>query len=344
MKKSLLTAYGKSKFLHKPFYAHFYVTRRCNLQCPMCAVPAHGNRENELTIEEIRVLAENMQEIGLGTVVLTGGEPFMRPELNEIISAFSSRGMFVRLQTNGLLADEKNLRECFANGLDFLTVSLDSVQERKFDDFCGHAGLWKAAVAAIRTAVSIKPRGLHVVNTVVTRQNIDELADIATFVDSLGAYASLVPVHTAEHNPIRGDAAYLSLTAADKPRIEKSYRELIRLKKKGLRIGSSLAYLEDARAYLLNRNFRWKCDAGKDYFVIFDDGSISPCDEFPGIPTERGRNAAAVFHSQPFQNHCAEVRRECSGCIWGCWRETSLLLHDHRVTLERIKTYVRNLR
>jgi MoaA/NifB/PqqE/SkfB family radical SAM enzyme len=293
-----------------------------------------------LTIDEIKVVADNLKKIGVGTIVLTGGEPFIRKDLPDIIKAFSQRGLIVRVQTNGILVTEESLKACFKSGLDFLTVSLDSLDENKFDSLCGHKGLWQNAVNTIKMGAKLNPKALNIVNTVVSRHNIDELSEIVKFVDACGAYASLVPVHIAEKNLIRSNDNTMQFTQEDIPRIKKSYEEIFRLKKQGLKIGSSLKYLKDSLNYLLTGDYKWNCDAGSLYFIIFDNGNISMCDEFEGIDTERGRNIAKIYSSGSFKNACKKMKSACGGCIWGCWRETSLLIKSNQVIFERIKTFL----
>ena len=61
----------------------------------------------ECTLSEIEVIADNLADMGVAIVLLTGGEPFIRKDLPEIIYAFESRGVHVRMQTNGLAKKSK---------------------------------------------------------------------------------------------------------------------------------------------------------------------------------------------------------------------------------------------
>jgi MoaA/NifB/PqqE/SkfB family radical SAM enzyme len=342
MKKSLARCFLGSKLLSKPFYAHFYVTRRCNLACPMCSVYRQADKNAELNVPEINRLAENIRDIGLGMIVLTGGEPFIREDLGDIVEAFSSRGIIVRVQTNGILVTAEKLKHCYDKGLDFVTVSLDSADELKFDKLCGHAGLWQKAVNTIKLSVEMKPGNFTIVNTVVSRQNIEELPQIVKLVDSLGANSSLVPVHLADNNLIRNANSGMAFKPEDRSIIEKSYKEIMRLKKSGLRVGSSLKYLKDSMNYLLINDYKWKCDAGILYFVVFDNGDISPCDEYKGLHSNRGADICNIFNSAAFRDYSSNSRKSCAGCIWGCWRETSSLIHDNHIIGERIGFYIKN--
>ena len=69
-----------SKILRKPFYIHFYVTRRCNLRCKMCNV--WKNRDSkEMNLREIKTAAQKIKKLGASHIVITGGEPLLRKDI-----------------------------------------------------------------------------------------------------------------------------------------------------------------------------------------------------------------------------------------------------------------------
>ncbi len=96
--KILNTALGilGSRFLGRPFYARFHVTYRCNYRCRMCGVPERGAGTAELPLADVAVVAGRLRELGSRHAVLTGGEPFLRPDLPRVIEAFARRGFSVR--------------------------------------------------------------------------------------------------------------------------------------------------------------------------------------------------------------------------------------------------------
>lgn len=87
------------------------ITRRCNLRCPYCYVAEFINKKNihkklDLPLDEIKKLV-NLEE--LDSVYLTGGEPFMHPEIREIIGYFHDAGKRINIASNGLLIDDHML-------------------------------------------------------------------------------------------------------------------------------------------------------------------------------------------------------------------------------------------
>ena len=71
-----------------PVYVQFYITARCNLTCEQCNIIYANADVREATIDEIERIAENFAEMGVAIVLLTGGEPFARRDLPQIIRAF----------------------------------------------------------------------------------------------------------------------------------------------------------------------------------------------------------------------------------------------------------------
>jgi len=335
----------KSKFLHKPFYVHFYVTRRCLFRCKMCSVWRYGTTKEELPVEKIAVLAERLRQIGVPNVVFTGGEPFLREDLPEITRAFVENGISVRVQTTGAkIVTPKRIDEVIQAGAEHFTVSLDSLDANKLDRICGSDGLWDSAVATIRHIVRRLPYSVNVVNTVVSKLNIEELPELVEFVDSLGAYSSLVPVHLVrsrdEENLIRGFGEDFLLGPEDAGLVDKAYAKIIEMKKAGKKIGSSLRFLEESREALKTGDYSFACDAGWLYFVVFPDGSLSVCDEIEPFCNVLDDGFVSYFGSEEYRRRVYSQIKGCRGCIYGCWRETSYLVKSNRVLFERILSFL----
>jgi len=224
-------------------------------------------------------------------------------------------------------------------------VSLDSLDPRKHDEICGSTGLFDSAVATVKHIVKRLPKSVNVVNTVVSRANIEELPKIVEFVDGLGAYSSLVPVHllpsSDDENLIRNYAAEMVFSPDDSPVIDEVYDKVVELKRRGKRVGSSFRFLEESREALKTGDYSFNCDAGWLYFVIFPDGSLSPCDELDPFCNVMDDGFLQYFGSPEYKKQVERLVRPCPGCIYGCWRETSHLIRSNRVLLERVFSFIR---
>ena len=79
-------------FQDQPVYVQFYITARCNLTCNQCNIIYANSDVEECNIYQIEHIAENFAKMKVAIVLLTGGEPFARKDLPEIIRAFEKRG------------------------------------------------------------------------------------------------------------------------------------------------------------------------------------------------------------------------------------------------------------
>ena len=132
-----------------PFYVQFYVSKYCNLSYKMCNIVKANADIAPFSPDKIERIADNLVTIGAGVVLLTGGEPFLRPDIDEIVRVFRSRRLDVRLQTAGLYEKREKIAKCVEHGARDINVSLDSLDERLSDHINGRPGSWRNAMRTI---------------------------------------------------------------------------------------------------------------------------------------------------------------------------------------------------
>ena len=98
---------AKNVIVKRPIYVQFYITSRCNLACEQCSIIHADAKHQEMNIEQINRVAENLKKIGVTIVLLIGGEPFVRKDISQIVEAFTSRNIHVRMQTNGVATSQQ---------------------------------------------------------------------------------------------------------------------------------------------------------------------------------------------------------------------------------------------
>ena len=173
------------------------LTRNCNLACVHCRASAvNGPHEGELSTGECRKIIDEIVSFSTPTVILTGGEPLMRPDLFDIIEYGENKGLRMVIAVNGTLVDESTARKLKDSGIRRVSLSIDGRGRQSHDAFRGVEGSFDAVLKAARTfsAVDLPFQ----VNTTVTALNVDEIDDIYSLARSLGAAAwhvfLLVPV------------------------------------------------------------------------------------------------------------------------------------------------------
>ncbi len=173
----------------RPFIVIWEATRACALACRHCRATAVPRRDpQELTTQEACSLMDEVGSFGSPPpfFVITGGDPFERPDLLELIGHGSRIGLPVAVSPSGTAAlNRENLLRVYEAGAHAISLSIDGATPATHDDFRGVAGSFAHTVRGWRQA---KELGLRVqINTTVTPDNIAELPDILAMIRGLGA-------------------------------------------------------------------------------------------------------------------------------------------------------------
>ena len=178
MGKELVDLFGR---VHRDF--RISVTDRCNFRCQYC-MPEEGldwlKREELLTFEEItRVTKILVENYGIDSVRLTGGEPTLRANLSDLISMLSELPIEIALTTNGITL-EKNAHLLRSAGLSRINISIDSLKAEKFKEIT-HRDEMQKVITGIEA--SLEAGLLPVKINVVAMRGIndDEILDFAKF-------------------------------------------------------------------------------------------------------------------------------------------------------------------
>ncbi len=160
------------------------VGRRCNLHCQHCySDSANRAYAGELTTAEGMALIDDLAGFGVPVLLLSGGEPLMRPDLLDLIAHAKARGVRTTLSTNGTLITPQVAERLKALGLGYVGISLDGVGAVN-DRFRGHKGAFEKAVAGFRACTAVGQRvGLRMT---LTRHNVLDLQRIFEFVEAEG--------------------------------------------------------------------------------------------------------------------------------------------------------------
>ncbi len=164
------------------------ITRSCNLACGHCRASAlHGPYEGELTTQEAFRLLDQVLEIGRPIVILTGGEPLLRPDSFDIAAYGRKLGLQVVLGTNGVLLTPEVAGKLAEIGIPRLSISLDFPNAEEHDHFRGVPGAFQAALDGIRAA---QAAGIGVqINSTITRRNVHHLQALLDLALEVGAIA-----------------------------------------------------------------------------------------------------------------------------------------------------------
>ena len=150
--------------------------RRCNLTCKHCySISADRDFPGELSTEEVFAVMDDLKAFGVPVLILSGGEPLLRPDVFEISRRAKALGFYVGLSSNGTLIDAHNIGAIAALGYDYVGISIDGMRETH-DRFRRRQGAFDASLRGIRLC---REHGIKVgLRFTLTRDNAAELPDL----------------------------------------------------------------------------------------------------------------------------------------------------------------------
>ena len=254
----------------RPFQCLLQVTNRCNMKCSFCDFwPNGAPRSQELSIADFQRLSEQLTAIGCFVVSIEGGEPFVRPDLIDIVQAFGDRHIPL-LYTNGWFVNDENASALFAAGLMQVGVSIDFPDADRHDKKRGLAGGFEKAWQAVMRLRDAAPHGgkqVHVM-TVLMRENQRDLESLL----------EMSAKHQVGHCVTLLSTKGFRRGAIDQLPSESIGTELQALWRRYPHLRAFRDYLEGIDPFLSGATLP-TCRAGNQSFNIDHVGNVSPCIE-----------------------------------------------------------------
>jgi MoaA/NifB/PqqE/SkfB family radical SAM enzyme len=150
----------------------FQYNYTCNLRCKHCSVKRFQGKENKrsFTIEDVKNLSRQADELGLARFVITGGEPLVFKDFDALVAAIDPQKFYINCDTNGWLLDDEKAKHLKSVGIDRIQLSIDSLDPEEHDDFRNAKGSHARAMRAVDAALNA---GLGIfIQTVVTKQRL----------------------------------------------------------------------------------------------------------------------------------------------------------------------------
>lgn len=340
-----------SRFIGAPFYIRFHITHRCNYRCRMCGQD-HRNDKNELSLQEIRIAAERLAHLKAYHIVITGGEPFLRQDLPDVIAIFRQHHFSIRVQTNGgPHVTPELLQECAQAGLQDLSVSIDTLNPELQDQICQGKHVTENAIRTLQLSRHVLPHGISQANVVASAFNFAELPEIVQFFYKHGVYTYITPVMIAIGDQIK-DINYQFRSSDNRFRPEEMdiklchrvLDELIELRRHGIGLTNSTKYLKDYKAYLTSGQSNWQCEGGTLSLDILPDGGVSICKEKPPIMNILDHNFLDVIQSEDYRRQAKFIATSCQGCFYGEYREPQYAVREFAVLQEWVRDWFHTFR
>ncbi len=263
-----------------PLMAWVELTRACNLRCPHCFVEAGAPREVEMPTERILRLLDEWAEMGVFSVVLTGGEPSIHPDFMKIVHHAHRLGFTVAIASNGMPLSENTLEQIPQDDV-IISVSLDGIHGAGAatgeDDF----------EAVTRKLLQIRSFGFNTsIMSTTTHDNLDDLQNFINF-----AIDNEISLRSVPFVPMGRGKLYTELQnqVGD---VEKAARfwvteekwERIKDRELGLCSGKVFNFLI-TMVYTMRR-----CMSGRGVCYVTSDGTVFPCSNCSGGKILAGGN------------------------------------------------------
>ena len=273
-----------------PINGTFELTPLCNMDCKMCYV--HISREKQEAIRPLRTadewisLAEEAKKHGMLYLLLTGGEPFLRPDFREILSALHKMGFIISINSNGTLIDEFVIRWLKETPPVRINMTLYGASDETYGRLCGNP---KGFTQAVRAIHLLKEAGISIkINCSITPYNVEDLEGIFDFCRKEGL---IIQATSYMFPPMRRDPGKIGWNTRFTPEESAYYSAKVetlqngdqdflrRLKEKNL--NGLLSDTGDDCPVIDEEGEGLQCRAGKCSFWVTWDGKLMPCGMIP---------------------------------------------------------------
>jgi len=157
------------------------LVRRCNLTCKHCySISADRDFAGELGTDEVFAVMDDLRAFGVPVLILSGGEPLLRPDIFAIARRAKYMGFYTGLSTNGTLIDAENIDPIAEVGFDYVGISIDGLRETH-DRFRRKPGAFDASMAGLRLC---REHGIKVgLRFTMTQDNAAELPELLALME-----------------------------------------------------------------------------------------------------------------------------------------------------------------
>jgi MoaA/NifB/PqqE/SkfB family radical SAM enzyme len=304
-----LAKYAWLTLRHRPILVHFEVTMRCNARCSFCD---YWKTPAEAKDHELKSFADAARFFNPIMVTFTGGEPTLRRDLEELVSAVSRaiRIKYISMITHGGMLTPDRAWSLWTAGINQFSISLDYVDGRH-DQARGIPGLTEKI---FRNTAVMRERGIDNIrfNAVIKDNNLDQIIPIAEKAAELGCGVNF-SVYTDAKN---GNTAHL-VREEQLQAIDDLVREMLAFKrrKRGV-ITNSDYYIEQIPRYVRGE-MKEPCRSGIRTIHIDPTGHVKRCPDFP-----------VDFHWTEFREY---KPIDCNACYYACRGEAQAPLTLSRV-------------
>jgi glycosyltransferase involved in cell wall biosynthesis/MoaA/NifB/PqqE/SkfB family radical SAM enzyme len=304
-----------------------FVTSACGLSCKGCFYADQLNAKDDLSLEDIKAIAcsaDNME-----SVLLTGGEAFLRSDIREVIELFIKK-CNVNIVTNGFLPKKimNDIISVLASNPSHhlhISVSVDGFKEAH-NKRRGDPNSYSRAIDTLHILCNLKNQYKQLsvsVNTVISPDNINELA---AFAKEFSVKFDL-NYHNFEIERSNSYSTEYFMTHSDE--FLQSYKRLLKIIYKYYPFSYDVSRSRFAVQYenIVNKqDWKFPCLAGKKIIVVYPSGELAACEMRSAVTnlSNFDYNLNLAMKSQLMEKEISQIKTDKCFCTHGCWLLVSM--------------------
>ncbi len=282
-----------------PVLVHIIPIRRCNLACTYCN--EFDDFSDPVPLEEMKRRLDLLAEMGTSVITISGGEPLLHPELDEIIRHIRRRGVIAGMITNGFLLTKERIEQLNAAGLEHLQISIDNTVPDEVS---------KKSLKTLDQKLELLGNYAYFqvnINSVLGSgvKDPEDALRIAHRAVALGLTSTVGIIH--DHN---GQLKPLG------PREIEIFEEIMTLGKRSYSRFNGFQH-QVARG----KEHEWRCRSGSRYLYVCEDGLVHWCSQqrgYPGIPL--------AAYTPEIRRREFNTSKPCApGCTISCSQQVAIL-------------------
>ncbi len=330
VRSSIRRELGEESISIPPQYMMMKITNYCNSDCVYCN-HARSRVQNEakdsIALERVRSIISQAIELGVKAISISGGEPLVRGDVEQMVKQIAENNVVPVLLTNGTLLKDR-AQSLYDNGLRYFIISLDSLDG---DEYFAQRGVEIGPVLeGIEAVKKLKEKDSTVkihITPVVTAKNILHMPEMVRCFSAQGISVQFSPYHRFIFN--RKD----ELADFDQEDVNRTIDTLLQMKEEKYLIANSAAFLRHFKDFMCKGKIlpdHYSCLAGYSTVYVDTYENVLPC--WSGgigvVGSLKSRPLSEIWYGREY----AEIRKRmlacrCAGCWLLCTGELTMLVN-----------------
>jgi len=326
--KSILHFVGVKKYRRQRvppdsiLFPIIWITNRCNLRCKMCnqwkTDPA--TLSEELTTREWYSFIDSASRMHVAVIIITGGEPLLRPDIFDILGYIKKKEIACHLCTNGALLNKATIDRLKSSRLNSISISVDSERAQMHNEIRG-SDCFDTVIKGIKLLRQAMPEVNIGINSLITRKNFQDINRMVSFAENLKVnQIKFAPIHTNLSHKRKEVSSFgdLLFIEDDLPQLRLEINKVIRAASRTKLLTTSLSFMEGIPNLYDSQYCRVPCYAGYISCTVNALGWVSPCEDIEGNENLRSKSLEEIWRSSSFQ----QLREQVHNCMSKCWDTT----------------------